>query len=139
MKDYLDVFSASHKRVSQHKIDDQDFLDAFYECFMKKSEDIASRFSHTDMARQREHLEMSLNHMIYFSIDRRASDDLLQVATRHNHNNLAIPPDLYDVWLNSLLEVVSRFDPEFDAEIDLAWRVLLAPGIAYMRGHFKRS
>ena len=36
-------------------------------------------------------------------------------------------------WLESLIETVQLFDSRFTEEIELAWRVVLAPGIAYMK------
>ena len=47
--------------------------------------------------------------------------------------NAAIPPDLYDVWLECLMQTLKEFDPEYSSEVELSWRVVLAPGITYMK------
>jgi len=139
MQDYLELFTQSHQRATRARVDGLEFLEKFYEIFIAKSHEIADKFKNTDMQRQRQHLHMSLNHMIYFSIDRRASEELLRVGRLHNRSNLSIRPELYEVWLDGLLEAVKLFDPEFDDEVDLAWRVILAPGIAYMKNQFNRN
>ena len=39
-----------------------------------------------------------------------------------------IKPELYDLWLDRLLQAVAEFDPLFDMETETAWRrVLLQP------------
>ncbi len=136
MTDYLDVFSASYQRVTTRTIEGREFLEAFYRCFIGKSPVIAAKFAATDLERQRRLLGLSLNHMVYFSIDRRAGDELLRIARSHARDRLDIAPSLYEIWLDSLLEVVAEYDPDYDDEIGLAWRVLLAPGIAYMKAHY---
>ncbi|MFT6905519.1 MAG: hypothetical protein ACJAS1_002175 [Oleiphilaceae bacterium] len=40
---------------------------------------------------------------------------------------------MYDIWLDSLISTVEEFDPEFDNDIDQAWREVLAPGIAFIK------
>ena len=42
-------------------------------------------------------------------------------------------PELYEAWLDSLIATARESDPDFDDELELAWRVVLAPGIAYMK------
>ncbi len=139
MTDYLAVFAESFERATKRKVDGQEFLEKFYDIFMSNSEEIAAKFEQTDMARQRKHLLSSLNHMIYFSIDRRSSAELERVSKLHGKGNLDVRPALYEVWLESLLEAVRLFDTEFDEDIDLAWRVVLAPGIAYMKAQSART
>ena len=139
MQDYLELFTESHKRATTARVDGKEFLEKFYEMFIGRSEEIAEKFKNTDMQRQREHLHMSLNHMIYFSIDRRASEELLRVGRMHGGANLNIRPGLYEDWLDSLLDAVKLFDGDYDQEVDLAWRVILAPGVAYMKNQYDRA
>ena len=37
------------------------------------------------------------------------------------------------------MEAVSEFDPEFNDEVELAWRLALTPGITYMKFMHQRS
>ena len=44
-----------------------------------------------------------------------------------------IAPELYEEWLESLIQTVREFDLEFTDEVELSWRVVLSPGITYMK------
>ncbi len=133
MKDYLTFFDESYRRTLESETDRDEFFDAFYESFVSKSADIAAKFAETDMQQQKRMLYRSLHHMVDFSVERRASEDLRRIAERHSESQLDITPGLYDFWLDSLIETLQLFDPHFTEEVELAWRVVLAPGIAYMR------
>ena len=91
------------------------------------------------MARQRQMLQVSLDHMVYFAIDKEETKEIAQVAAAHARSGADIPERLYELWLDSLLATVSQFDPEYDAEIDAAWREALAPAIEYMKSHYGSS
>ena len=133
MKDYLTFFCESYDRIMATDAERDEFLDAFYDSFTSRSGDIAAKFAHTDMNRQKQMLHQSLQHMLDFSVQRRASEELRRTAERHSASQVDINPDLYDLWLDSLVESASLFDPNFTEEVELAWRVVLAPGIAYMK------
>jgi len=138
MKDYLTFFRESYHRALESESQQDEFLDAFYEAFMSKSDEIAAKFAKTDMRRQREMLYRSLRHMVDFSVQRRASEDLRKIAERHSASQIDIDPGLYDTWMDSLIETVQLFDSRFTDEIELAWRVVLAPGIAYMKFRYDK-
>ena len=133
MKDYLTFFRESCDRAVESESQGEEFLEAFYETFMSKSDEIAAKFARTDMRRQKQMLYQSLRHMVDFSVERQASEELRRVAERHSMSRIDIHPGLYDVWLDSLIETAQLFDARFTEEIELAWRVVLSPGIAYMK------
>ena len=133
MKDYLTFFRESYDRAVESEPQRDEFLEAFYESFMSKSHEIAAKFARTDMRRQKEMLHRSLRHMVDFSVERRASEELRRIAERHSASQIDIHPGLYDTWLTSLIETAQLFDPKFTEETELAWRVVLAPGIVYMK------
>jgi hemoglobin-like flavoprotein len=138
MKDYLTFFRESYDRAMKGETQRDEFLDAFYETFISRSDEIAAKFARTDMRRQKEMLYRSLQHMVDFSVQRRASENLRKMAERHSKSQLDISPALYDAWLDSLIETAHVFDPLFTEEIELAWRVTLAPGIVYMKFRYDK-
>lgn len=138
MQNYLELFTDSFQRVINRRVGDEDFFAAFYEVFVGDSVEVAEKFSHVDMQKQREHLRKSLDQMVYFSIDRQASDEMFRIARIHSVSGNDIRPELYECWLESLLKTVSRFDPQFSDEVDIAWRIVLAPGISYMQLQHQR-
>jgi len=139
VKNYLEIFSESYQRVLKTTIDGQDFFEAFYRAFIASSDEVADKFRDVEMGQQRAHLRRSLDHMIYFSIDRKASDELFKTAKVHGKSGKNIRPALYEAWLDSLLETVRVYDPACDVEAEIAWQVVLAPGITYMKTHFNRT
>ena len=138
MKDYLTFFHESYDRAIEGDSQQDAFFEAFYDSFISRSDDIAAKFADTNMRQQRGMLYRSFRHMVDFSVQRQASDELRRIAERHSMSQIDIHPDLYDVWLDSLVETVQLFDPRFTEEIELAWRIVLAPGIAYMKFKFDK-
>lgn len=133
MKDYLTFFLESYHRTMDNDADRDEFLDTFYEIFVSRSDAIAAKFAQTDMQRQKNMLYLSLQHMVDFSVQRKASEDLRRIAERHSASRIDINPGLYDDWLDSLIQTAQLLDPGFTEEVELAWRVVLAPGIVYMK------
>ncbi len=133
MNNYLELFLDSLYRVWVDPKQQRHFLTRFYETFTARSPRIADHFAGTDMARQKEMLAQSIHEMVEFSTTRVASERLRQVAIRHNRRERDVAPELYEAWLDSLVATAREFDSGFDDELELAWRVVLAPGIAYMK------
>jgi hemoglobin-like flavoprotein len=133
---YMGLFNDSFERaVRPHE---HEFYDAFYRRFLQMSEEIGSLFSATDLDRQERVLHESMLLMVAFFATKIASPKLQQIARRHGPGDLNIRDDLYDLWLRALVDTVAQYDSEFDNDIALAWRIVLAPGIAFMQG-FGRS
>ncbi len=138
MKDYRALFHASHDRLVGDADEYRDFLAAFYQRFTAVSPAAAAHFEGTDMVRQRRMLARSLAEVVEFSETGIASDYLRQVAHRHSRDERDVAPELYGQWLDSLIATLREFQPECDDETELAWRVVLAPGISYMQYRYDR-
>ncbi len=133
MKDYDSFFAASYRRLTTDPGVRGDFIERFYERFVQAAPEVAQRFQLTDMRRQQLMLARSLDEMVRFSRERRAPETLRHTARRHGRDDLDIAPELYDHWLAALLGTVEEFDLECTDEILLSWRVVMAPGIEYMK------
>lgn len=133
MKNYLEFFIDSLYRATGGETQQHDFLTRFYELFMESTPKAAELFRHVDMQRQKQMLGRSLQEMTDFSTSRAASEHLRRTAFRHSRWDRDISPELYDLWLESLIATAREFDQEFSEEVELAWRIVLAPGIAYMK------
>lgn len=109
-----------------------EFFERFYERFFAADPRVEALFAHTDMARQRRVLRVSLIMILDLSLEDSGIDlRLAQIADRHDE--LAIDDDLYDVWLGEMVATASEFDPHFDARVAQAWRSVLRRGIAFMQ------
>jgi hemoglobin-like flavoprotein len=131
----VDIFLASLKRCLARP----DFLLNFYGIFMASSDEIREKFKNTDFKHQTRVLAESLWTMAVVAQTEEGSPgwgDLPRLAERHSQRDLGIRPELYDGWLESLLEAARRHDAQFSPEIEEAWRRTLAVGIDFMRGRY---
>ena len=126
-------FDQSYERVKHVNRNGKAFFDAFYDNFCAASPLVAEHFRHTDMKKQKKMLEKSFYSLFIFYATNNANDYLRNIAERHCKAGENIPPDLYDIWLESLIKTVADFDPQFDVDIELSWRVVMAAGITYMK------
>ena len=101
----------------------EDFIDRFYERFLSASEEVAWLFRNTSFRVQRIKLLKSLE-MIVLAIEGipEAVQHLNERAVSHSRDHLDIKPELYDYWLESLLQTVVECDQEYNNEIEIAWR-----------------
>ena len=133
--DHVDVFRASLNRC----LAASGFIESFYESFVGSSEEVREKFRNTDMKRQVRMLEDSL-YVLAVAVQGGQSSPargaLPGIARRHSRHELDIRPELYDLWLSSLVETARRYDPDFTDATEEAWRDSLAAGIEYMRSHY---
>lgn len=133
MEEFDAVFSSSYARVVGQGAYNPAFVSRFYELFLASSPEVAGRFENTDMSRQKTMLHDSFTTLVEFNRQRRLSTQMAHLAAVHGPNASDIRPALYDLWLESLIQTVAEFDPDFDRDVELAWRLTLAPGISYLQ------
>ncbi len=130
---YERLFDESYERVLLETRDGREFFEAFYHCFLDSSPLARQKFRHTDMAKQRTMLKKSFYNLLAFYASGSMDSVLERIALSHSHKGLDIPPDTYDIWLDCLTRTVKDYDPAFDETVELAWRLVLSPGITYMK------
>lgn len=131
------TFDASLRRCDASP----DFLDRFYERFLSSSPKVKEKFAHTDFERQKRLLRASF-YLILMAAEDPDSDPgvyLEKIAVRHSASDLDIGSELYDLWLDSLLEVVKECDPHYDTEVEEAWDRMMGIGISYMLRRYHHS
>jgi hemoglobin-like flavoprotein len=128
-----DIFDESFDRVLSASVNGTDFFEAFYQHFLRASPEVQMLFRDTDMARQRSMLKKSFYSLVAFYASGTVDDVLRRVAHRHSVQALNIEPHLYDLWMECLIDTVRVFDPEYTDDVELAWRLILSPGITYMK------
>ena len=90
------------------------------------------------MDRQITMLMQSMTHIMTFSATLEPSDEIEKIAVAHGKNQLNITAEFYDIWLDSMIKTVDEIDPKFEGHIETSWRVLMAPGIEYMKSFCKK-
>jgi hemoglobin-like flavoprotein len=116
---------------------DPHFLSLFYQKFVISNSEVREKFSNTDMEQQKMMLHASF-HMIMLATqgNEAASVYLDRVSKQHSKSELNIRPELYDLWLETLIETVGVIDPVFCYQVETAWREVLTFGIEYMRSRY---
>lgn len=113
-----------------------EFLRRFYTLFLASSDMVAKKFERTDLRKQARLLKTSLYIMMLASGESERIVHLERLAKLHSRAELDIKPELYDLWLDRLVQAVKEFDPMFDAETETAWRRMLQPGIEFMKSRY---
>ncbi|MEM7098444.1 MAG: globin [Pseudomonadota bacterium] len=108
----------------------QVFFEVFYENFLK-NDNVRVLFRNTDMSTQVQMLKRSLFQLVTFYVTGRPSPELERIAKIHC--GLAIQPEMFDLWLEALIDTVRTCDIQANETTEMAWCWALAPGITYMR------
>lgn len=126
----LRLFDESLKRCNAAP----DFLDRFYDKFLASSPKVKDKFASTNFVRQKRALRASLHLLLIAAEDERKGPDryLRDIAASHGKAHLDITAELYDLWLDSLLDAARECDPEFNDEVENAWERVMMVGIHYM-------
>lgn len=105
------------------------FIDRFYQHFIASSDEVRAKFANTDMKVQMRMMKKSLAYMMLVN---RNPDPIRDTAIRHDKKHMNIPPRLYTLWLEAMIEAVKECDPQFSEATEEAWRESLQPGISLM-------
>jgi hemoglobin-like flavoprotein len=128
----IELFNDSLERTSGTT-----FLERFYELFVASSHEVAEKFAHTDFRKQRRAVKVSLYMMMSAALGHPEGDvHLTRIAQLHSRAALAIRPELYDLWLDCLVQAVREHDRAFSGETERAWRSVMAPGIEFMKSRY---
>jgi hypothetical protein len=84
------------------------------------------------MASQKAMLKQSIALLPNLFVTQDVPNSLRDVAVKHDQQHLDVPPGLYDLWMECLIETARQIDPKFNDDVELAWRMVCAPGIAFM-------
>lgn len=133
------VFDLSYERSVIKVIDGRDFFEAFYDKFLVTSDEVSQKFRSTDMERQKAMLKKSFYSLLTFYASNNVDQYLEKIALHHSRSQLNICPELYDLWLEALVENVREYDSGYGPRTELAWRLIMAPGITYMKFHYDQT
>ena len=132
-EDDVALFNDSLERCRQKP----GFLDQFYDLFVASSGEVAEKFAHTDMLRQKRMIALSLYQMISFAEGLPEGEvHLDRIAKIHSRGGVNIGPQFYDSWLHCLIQAVSEYDPSFNEEVERVWRAILDRGVAFMKAQY---
>jgi len=114
------------------------FISVFYDHLMQSSEAIREKFEKVDMEIQTDNLARAIV-MSFLFVDQNhqtALHTMDRVRESHNRHNLDIKPELYDVWLNCLIETVAKYDPQANEELLQQWHRVMSASIDHIRNGY---
>lgn len=132
-------FDESYKRIMPDEDARLGFFDLFYKNFFNSSPEIPGYFKHTDMERQKQVIIKAFYALFSFYASQHAEEILDKIAFSHNKSHLNIEPKLYDFWLESFISTVRSLDTQCDDDTELAWRLVLTPGIVYIKFKYDKD
>lgn len=133
MANYETVFNESFDKMLGNNAYNAAFIGEFYRLFFNKSPLVTEMFANTNMSAQKTMLHDSLYTMVEFYRSKQLTSELRHLARVHGKSGRDIPLHLYDLWLDSLMEALYNYDSEFDEQAELAWRLVMTPGITYIK------
>lgn len=123
------VVRASFCRCDQNL----EFIEHFYQRFLESSPRVAQFFVGVDMDHQAVMMRASLEVMLQ-GVNETTRPQLEQLRQVHEKVQGGVPHELYECWLESLIEAVEALDPRCDEALKAAWRRVLEPGVRFMQG-----
>ena len=112
------------------------FCGTFYQFFLESSPVIPPMFAATEFEVQCKQLRHGLGLLLAYA--KHKNPVLLErVALRHSRADVNATPDLYPLFVESLLKAVAAHDPNYSPELDQAWRAAVAPGVEYMKSMYE--
>jgi len=116
-----------------------EFLSLFYAKFLAASPEVEQKFEGVDMRRQARMLMGSMRLILLASQgDQGAKAQLENVAAKHSKSQADIQPELYDLWIDTLIETVEEIDPEFTLGVKQAWRDMMNFGVRCLKGGYDK-
>jgi hypothetical protein len=110
------------------------FFDTLCDTFVAKSKGTARALHRPDTHQLKRTSETMLAFLMMFHRNESlATLGLLQVARTHGAGgDGVVPPHLYPVWVDSLVEAVRQHDQRFSHELGEAWRKAMERGGKHM-------
>jgi hemoglobin-like flavoprotein len=139
MKNFEEIFNDSFERVLSLDKDNDLFFSKFYNTFLAASPIVKQKFQNTDMTNQKLMLKKSFYQMLNFFVNKIATDYMTKIADLHSKKDRDISPELYDLWLESLVSTVKELDPKYNHDVGLAWKMIMGIGITYMKDYYNRD
>jgi hemoglobin-like flavoprotein len=125
----IDTAKASYQRCCKF----DEFIPSFYDNLFKASPEAKALFAETDFGVQIPLIKHAIGLLLIFPNHLDDHSPLLQrTADRHAKSDLAVPPELYPFWVDALMQAVQKYDTNYGADVEQAWREVMQPGIDYM-------
>ncbi len=137
MKHYLDektlesFYNSFETCVAQPR-----FLERFYELFIGASPEVQEKFKATDLKEQIRVVRKSMLVLMMASLEtEEVAGEIARLGQSHGRQGMRIGPHLYELWLASLVQAASEFDPKWSRGVGDSWRKMFEPYIARLKSY----
>ncbi|MDP2343835.1 MAG: globin [Deltaproteobacteria bacterium] len=115
---------------SFHRALNKGLPETFYAIFLEHDDRIRELFKNTDFKKQRDLFVHGVLMLIEFADGKAMGLMAMQrLGESHSRKKLNVTPDLYPIWVDSMMEALAKLDPEFTPELERQWRQALRKGI----------
>ncbi len=113
------------------------FIDLFYDEFLKSHPSIKPMFTQTDFKKQKELLRTGIA-MLLAHVEGKpvGTMTLNRIGQSHDKNHMNIDPNLYQFWINSLVKTVKQCDPQYSPDLDRSWQKVLRAGVDHITAKY---
>lgn len=114
------------------------FAERFYELFVGASPEVAELFRKTDFERQKRMLRDSLYVMLVAAGTTKgpAHDEVERLGRLHR--DLGVTADMFELWLDALLQAAREHDVHFSGDLEADWRTALSGPFELIKSHMER-
>lgn len=110
-----------------------DLTDQFYKELLSNNEEIRLYFKNTDFNKQKHLLHGAISMVVMFDAgDETAVKVLADIRRTHNRKHMNIRPELYGVWEECFISLISRADTECDSTLEKEWRRIVSKATKYI-------
>ena len=128
-----ELANASYQRCCERP----GFFAAFHRNFFEACPAAVPRFAGTNFEWQHKLLRQAVGVLLVFPKEPEAEPTVLtRIAERHSRRDLAVPPSLYALFVDSLIATVEQHDPAFTPEVEPAWRSTAETVVAYTTSRY---
>lgn len=128
---HSEIFNDSYARI---KLNNDEFLNYFLESLVAKEDAIQNMFSSVDIEAHKMKLDESLADLIVYYVSQGKNASIKKLANSHK-NTHGVTPVMYDYFMDSIIEALSKVDSEFNNSVEESWRAILGPGIEFMKNY----
>lgn len=132
---YKKLFNGSFQRAIAP--DTYGFYKRFFHKLYDADSHIANLFANTGIDRCIKMLIQSMSQMLYYASTKHPNKQIKNIANMHGQEGLSLTSNYYDIWLECMIETIRETDPQFNEDIETAWRCMMLPGVTYLKSYCK--
>ncbi len=114
-----------------------DLYGDFYDRLMASDPDIPQLFQNTDLQKQKQRLKHGILGLILYAEGHKFGPAAVEnLGVMHDRHHANVAPRLYDIWIDTFLDLVAQADTRMTEELMILWQRVLRHGTREMARKF---